>query len=205
MAGDDAGKAALRKWPTRTQLWSKPGSGVYWLRAQPKETGKKATGPRLVAPGSKLFKTQPDGLWITFGNDDETAGGARFADCVAVEVCGTMQNLWDKRWRFASRTSSSVLDVPKKWLKETVKTVGFAGPIRSRADLLGVEPVPVEVPVRYLRVLYTLPAARFPNAASELLLEGHEYLASQASLKVYHGQPMQRFLKGMAPHLHVRA
>lgn len=60
------------------------GTGA-WLRAQPPDTANRP-GPRLRAPGAALFTTQPDGLWVWFGPE------AKFADVLAIEVCGTVQN-----------------------------------------------------------------------------------------------------------------
>ena len=90
----------LKKWPTRTKHWPPLGGRGYWLRGQPRE-GKMA-GPKLASPGMKLFATQPDGLWIHFQ-------GVASCDVVVIEVCGTAQNLNDKRSRYFPSTHSFCL------------------------------------------------------------------------------------------------
>jgi hypothetical protein len=189
-----------------TQLWSPPESAVYWLRAQPKAKAKSqtATGPRLTSPGAALFKTQPDGLWVTLGiSKGDLSSAAEFIDCVVVEVCGNMQNVNDKRSRFAARTSSLMVELKESWLAEKVATPGYKGPLRSRSELLGGGLTDdTHLPVRHLRVLYTLPKAVYPDAVRSLLLEGHEYIAPHSKLGQYHGPPMQSFLRRMAPHQH---
>jgi hypothetical protein len=81
---DSEAKKILLKWPGRTRtVWAPPGSKGYWLRAQPQPPNGKAKGPRIMSPGAKMFATQPDGLWVYFGND--------CCDVAAIEVCGTVQ------------------------------------------------------------------------------------------------------------------
>ena len=63
---DSQAKTALRnQWSNATRLWSKGPAGALWLRAQPPSARGGTTHPRLVLPGTQLFSTQPDGLWVS--------------------------------------------------------------------------------------------------------------------------------------------
>lgn len=107
------------------------------------------------------FRTQPDGLWFTLGllRGDEHAK-AEFGDCVAIESCGNVQNLHDKRARYAARTTSLLLVVQQGWLDREVVLRGRGGTRRPRREILGGQ-LPssgdVLLPVRHLRLLYALP------------------------------------------------
>ena len=85
---DAEAKELLRGWPShsgdvvQSEVWPTPHGKGAWLRAQPTENPSEP-GPRLHAPGARLFSTQPDGLWVWF--DPE----AQFVDVLAIEVCGT--------------------------------------------------------------------------------------------------------------------
>jgi hypothetical protein len=116
---DAQAKVLLRGWPShrgdvvRSDAWPTPHGKGAWLRAQPPETASKP-GPRPRSPGAKLFSTQPDGLWVWFGPE------AQFADVLVIEVCGTAQNLNDKRSRYGPTTMSLLLITPRRWLLSEV-------------------------------------------------------------------------------------
>ncbi len=98
---DREAKEILKKWPMRTsKLWPPPGGKGFWLQGQPNRGA--AAGPRLSSPGAKLFNTQPDGLWLHFSDSDS-------CDAVVIEVCGTIQNLNDKRSRYIPASHSLVV------------------------------------------------------------------------------------------------
>lgn len=151
-------------------------------------------GPRISAPGAKLFTTQPDGLWVHFKSDVS-------CDVVAVEVCGTVQNLNDKRSRYMPSSHSLVLNVSKKWAEEEVATRGGVAKSRISAS----ESLPstirtdeISIPVRYLRVLYALPNEIYKVWGREHTPTGYEYFCPHSSLSTYNTQKMQSFLKGMS-------
>jgi hypothetical protein len=111
---DAAAKAILLKWPTRTStLWVPPTDAGHWIRAQPRDANSNIATPTLRTPGSSLFKTQPDGMWVFLNN-------SVYADAICVEVCGSQQNLNDKRSRYSADVRSLVLNCPLKWLSETI-------------------------------------------------------------------------------------
>src|ERR1044072_8950668 len=80
---DAQAKDILRTWPMVTKtLWSRPGGQGAWVRAQPQTAGATASGPKISAPGARLFGTQPDGMWAYFN-------GIESCDLIVVEVCGS--------------------------------------------------------------------------------------------------------------------
>jgi hypothetical protein len=66
-----------------------------------------------------LFTTQPDGLGAHFNE-------GKSCDVVAVEVCGTIQNLNDKRSRYIPASHSLILSCSAAWFTEEI-TVQNAG------------------------------------------------------------------------------
>jgi hypothetical protein len=199
---DREAKEAISAWPNETTIWSL-GTGISWLRAQPVANG--IAGPRLELPGAGAFKTQPDGLWISLGiHRRDTDTQATYADCVVIESCGRAQNFADKRSRYASRTSSLMLGLPKRWLDVVVGIQG--GGLRTRREVLrGLsEDEKLSLPVRQLRVLYALPddgsSKLYMRASSQLTLEAHEFVCPQSVLTQYNNQNTQAFLKRMGPH-----
>jgi hypothetical protein len=203
---DAQAKGALREWAVETRIWS-GGDYVHWLRAQPTAADDTARAPRLTVPGSSEFQTQPDGLWITLGvvkPVPEIPPQARFADCLVVEVCGTAQNLSDKRARYSARTSALIIEMRQPWLNLEISRQG--GGMQARRGLLGAAlPASGEVllPVRHLRVLYALDdqgaGSLYGRATTSLVMEAHEYLMPQRILRQWNAQRTQEFLKRMAP------
>lgn len=190
---DAEAKAILLEWPTTTtKLWPPPGGVGAWVRAQPKD-GKSA-GPRIFAPGSKSFSTQPDGLWAHFN-------GITSCDIVAVEVCGSVQNLNDKRSRYMPSTHSLVLRVGRRWVDEVVPG-GQGRAQSSRRQLAGTLPelstVSADVPIRVLRVLYALKNMDYKGWVPEHVPTGYEYFIPHSSLSTYTRPETQEFLKGMS-------
>ncbi|MFC7551689.1 hypothetical protein ACFQU7_04300 [Pseudoroseomonas wenyumeiae] len=54
----------------------------------------------------------PDGLWLHFSPDPADA----WCDILCIEACSTLQNLLDKRSRFAPSTTSLLAVCPVPWL-----------------------------------------------------------------------------------------
>ena len=194
---DSEGKALLRRWPERTRLWPPPCGSGYWIRAQPSDHAPP--GPKLFSPGAKLFGTQPDGLWVYFG-------GSSFCDVVAVEVCGTIQNLNDKRSRYIPASHSVVLRCSLAWLTACIRLQHGGEHPRWRA--VGTfDTVPVEdlsIPVRHLRVLYGLPSSLYHKWCREHTPTGSEFFCPHSSLATYNSQAMQKFLARMSSASHFR-
>jgi len=189
---DAEAKKILLKWPTRTKtVWPAPGGKGYWVRGQPKDGS--ATGPKLSSPGAKLFTTQPDGLWIHFA---DTA----YCDVVAVEVCGTVPNLNDKRSRYIPATHSLVLQVSPDWFEEQIKVQKGSQKPRWEA-VVTIQKKPSEdlrLPIRHLRVLYALPNDIYHSWCSQHTPTGYEFYCPHSSLDSYKSGKMQRFLRQMS-------
>ena len=189
---DSEAKRILLKWPMRTKrLWPVPGSEGFWIRGQPKDT--KAPGPTISSPGAVLFKTQPDGLWAYFGNTES-------CDVVAIEVCGSIQNLNDKRSRYMPASNSLVLNARLAWLTETISLQkGGKSPRWKAVGSLKSKPKSdLVVPIRHLRVLYALPNKVYDDWCSNHTPTGFEYFCRHSSLDSYNSQKMQQFLRQMS-------
>lgn len=132
-----------------------------------------------------------------------------YADCVVIESCGTEQNLFDKRSRYAARTTSTLLELRRSWLEEEIRLPGRGGPLRSRGSALGGtlgdlrERERVVLPVRHLRVLYALPdegpQSLLARVRNRMTFEAHEFVCPQRLLTQWNLGGMQDFLKRMAP------
>lgn len=192
---DTKAKAALAKWPNcSTKLWPASAASGAWLRAQP-VTGR-VTHPRLKEAGTRVFLTQPDGLWVFM------SPSGNFADCIAVEVSGNQQNLADKRSRYAPSTTATVLDCPRVWLRSQIARGRGA---RCRWQLAGFDSSPtrnVELPVRFLRVLFFLKHELYKRWCAAAVPAPHEFVAAYGSIKSYNSQKMQEFLRRMTPDKH---
>ena len=188
---DAEAKQILLSWPTRTNIWPPPGGTGYWLQAQP--SSSSITGPRISSPGATQFRTQPDGLWAFFHPFSS-------CDLVAVEVCGTSQNLNDKRSRYIPSSHSLVLSVSASWLNHKITIQG--GGQRTRWNSTGtLTEAPVSdlvLPVRHLRVLYALPNTLYHKWCSEHTPTGYEFFSPHSSLSNYNSPPFQEFLKRMS-------
>jgi hypothetical protein len=200
-------------WPNRPTSW--PG-GKRWLRGRPGAEGETRL-PSLNRAVTGAV-SEPDGLWIGFVNrpQDELPVAV---DLFAIEICGTDQNLYDKRSRFLPATSSLTLRVQKSWLDRVVTVQ--RGATRRRFEAVDSFQTPpgkdLHLPVRSIRVLYVLPndprhrSARsglclFHRALISVPLEGHEYLLEQSRLSQARSTSVQELIKRMLlPHCRVDA
>jgi hypothetical protein len=132
-------------------------------------------------------------LWVHFNN-------ARSCDVVAVEVCGTIQNLNDKRSRYIPASHSLLLSCGVAWLKEeiTVQKAGKRPRWRACASFDREPTSDLQVPVRHLRVLYGIPNALYGKWCREHTPTGYEFFAQHSSLATYNSPPMQTFLRQMS-------
>src|SRR5271166_3032757 len=111
MTLDSIVRARLRKWPQRPP-GLKSQSNDAWLRGRPCDKQGATVHPYLKLPGSTRFRTLPDGLWLNFGGTVVEP----FVDIFAIEACGSLPNLLDKRSRFAPSTQSLLAVCPVPWL-----------------------------------------------------------------------------------------
>lgn len=189
---DSEAKAILLKWPGRTsKLWRPPGGKGFWLRGQPK--AGRIAGPKLSSPGALLFATQPDGLWVHFREINS-------CDVVAIEICGTDQNLNDKRSRYIPASHSLVLTCSRRWLEEEVKVQGRGWKVRwlAAGTFAQLPAGDISVPVRHLRVLYAIPNALYDRWCPNHVPTGYEFFCPHSSLDGYNSQKMQSFLRQMS-------
>jgi hypothetical protein len=169
-------KQRLRAWPQRP-----PGLPSQefdaWLRGRPADD-MGTCHPFLKIPGSTRFRTLPDGLWLNFGGTTKEP----YADVFAVEACSTLQNLLDKRSRFAPSTHSLLAVCPVPWLLAPVMA-GDPTPRWQATGVLFKEPLlPFVLPVRTMHVLYGLKRDHYAGFLRHQLPHAHEYFAPMEAL-----------------------
>lgn len=167
------------------------------MQAQPKPPAPGATaGPTLNSPGADLFNTQPDGLWIYMKEG--------YADVIIIEVCGNIQNVNDKRSRYAPFGHGLVVRCPLPWLLEnvTVQRGGQKPRWQASVTLATAPTADMMLPVRHLRVLIAIPNASFKSWRENNTPGPHEYYTQHSSLNSYTGPKFQQLLRGMSPASH---
>ncbi len=138
----------------------------------------KLIGPYLKIPGSSRLRTLPDGLWLNFGGTYEEP----FVDILAIEACSTLQNLLDKRSRFAPSTHSTMCLCPLEWLRAPI-TVTDPTPRWKTTGVILHEPMQhVVIPVREMRVLYGLKQDHYRGFARHQLPHAHEFFVPMETL-----------------------
>ena len=187
--------AQLQKWPNRPPGLPSVGGADTWLRGRPGPVASSCH-PFLKLPGSDRMRTLPDGLWLNFGG----TVAEPFADIFAVEACGTLQNLLDKRSRFAASTHSMLAFCPLPWLLAPVSASSTM--LRWQATtVLAAEPVTaLVVPVRDMRVMYGLKPRHYGTFAASQIPHAHEYFVPMDALTAEdgHQNPYLRELVGRA-------
>jgi len=171
-------RARLQRWPQ-----SPPGSGRpsttpdHWLRGRP-GASSECSHPFLKFPGSSQLRTLPDGLWLHFAGTP----GEPFVDIFAIEACGSLQNLLDKRSRFAPSTHSLLAVCPLPWLLGPA-SVGEATPRWILTGVLRQPPlVPLVLPVRDVRVMYGLKQRHYEGFMKNQIPHPHEYFVPMQAL-----------------------
>ena len=129
------------------------------------------------------WRTLPDGLWLNFGGTFKDP----YVDILAVDACGTLSNLLDKRSRFVPSTHSLQAVCPVRWLLAPI-TPGELTPRWRATGLLLQEPVvPLVLPVRSWRVLYGLKQQHYQGFVRHQLPHAHEYFVPMDSLTAEDG------------------
>jgi hypothetical protein len=165
----------LRQWPQRPP-------GLYgrkdaWLRGRPTEESVSCH-PFLKFPGSNRLRTLPDGLWLNFGGTPVEP----FVDIFAIEACGTLSNLLDKRSRFAPSTQSLMAVCPVPWLLAPVVPDDPTPRWRATGVLEHEPAIPLVLPVRDVRVVYALKRQHYNGFADNQLPHPHEYFMPMEAL-----------------------
>lgn len=176
----------LQQWPQRPPGLCKPPLRERWLRGRPGDPSLDPTPPAqpfLKFPGSNRMRTLPDGLWLNFGGTPDEP----FADIFAIEACGSLQNLLDKRSRFAPSTRSLVAVCPVSWLMAPVMPNDATPRWKATGVLRGVPAVPLVLPVRDIRVMYALKQRQYNGFAECQLPQPHEYFVPMEALVAENG------------------
>jgi len=188
-------RARLAQWPQRPPGIARPTMGGGWLKGRPVEkTG--GTHPFLKFPGSDRLRTLPDGLWLNFGGTPIEP----FVDIFAVEACSTLENLLDKRSRFAPSTHSLLAVCPVPWLMAPV-TLTDPTPRWQATGVLRCAPtLPLVLPVRDVRVMYGLKPSHYQGFAENQVPHAHEYFVPMTALtaRESHADPALRELVSRA-------
>lgn len=178
---DELVRRRLRTWPQRPPgaLESSKQRGT-WMRARPadhRDRASPANAPFLRLPGSQRLRTLPDGLWLHFSPDPADA----YCDILCIEACSTLQNLLDKRSRFAPSTTSLLTVCPLPWL--TACLPNMTVPRWKMIKLLKQEPTaPLVLPIRDVRVLYGLKPRQYDGFARTQMPQAHEYFCPMDAL-----------------------
>jgi hypothetical protein len=171
----------LKRWPQRPPgLRPSRHRNDAWLRARP-GGDSDATHPFLKLPGSTKLRTLPDGLWMNFGGTPAEP----YVDIFAVEACASMQNLLDKRSRFAPSTQSTLAVCPLLWLLAPV-TAADPTPRWQATGVIPQEPTHHFVlPVRDMRVLYGLQNHHYEGFSQNQLPHAHEFFVPMEALTAF--------------------
>lgn len=176
---DLAVRAQLQKWPQRppgvVASTKQPGT---WLRARPGDSDTCAY-PFLKLPGSNRLRTLPDGLWLHFSPSPLDP----YVDIICIEACSSVQNLLDKRSRFAPSTSSLLACCPVPWLLAPAQPDALPVPRWRLIRMLHKEPAaPLVLPVRDVRVLYGLKRRHYEGFMQGQVAHAHEFFCPMEAL-----------------------
>ena len=170
-------KESLRLWPQRPPGLKPRRGKESWLRGRP-SGDMCGCNPFLKLPGSTKLRTLPDGLWLNFGGSFEEP----YVDIFAVEACSTLQNLLDKRSRFAPSTHSLLAVCPVPWLMAPVAANDATPRWRATAVFRFEPTIPAAIPVREMRVLYGLKDQDYAGFARHQLPHAHEFFIPMKQL-----------------------
>ena len=168
----------LRQWPQRPPgLNDEHGDKDGWLRGRPDESAA-SNFPFLKIPGADWMRTLPDGLWLNFGGTVHEP----YVDIFAIEACGSLTNLLDKRSRFAPSTHSLLAVCPTQWLLRPVSETD-ATPRWKVTRVIRAEPTrPLVLPVRDIKVMYALKKQHYKGFTRTQVPHAHEYFVPMDAL-----------------------
>lgn len=193
---DADAKNIMRKWPNTTTSLFGGTDDRPWLRAQPKNANHRATTPFLLTAGNEALKTQPDGMFVRPVND------FRSLDVICFEVCSSLQNLQDKRSRYAPSNASLVIETRADWWNEEVhQTVTRWEKVCDEGDAEEVED-DEWYPIRYLRVVFVLNSDHLEVFRLNGVAAGHEYFIRNQSLGSINSGGFREFLDRLSPSHH---
>ena len=139
--------------------------------------------PFLKLPGSNRLRTLPDGLWLHFS----PSAVDPYVDILCIEACSSLQNLLDKRSRFAPSTSSLLAVCPLPWLLAPVQP-NDPTPRWRLVRMLKAEPIqPLTLPVRDIRVVFGLKSRHYEGFARSQVAHPHEFFCPMEALTAERG------------------
>lgn len=174
---DSQVRMRLQSWPQRPPGLLANRRDAHWIRARPAERNGH-NQPFLKLPGSMRLRTMPDGMWLGFGGTPAEP----YVDLIAIEACGSISNLLDKRSRFAPSTQSLMAVCPMRWLR------GPKGHAEGEArwQLTGIlRAIPdgcLVVPVRDMRVVYALKQRQYDGFLTSQVPHAHEFFVPMDAL-----------------------
>ncbi len=171
-------KSRLKRWGQRPPGVKSRRGKESWLRGRPSEDEAKISSPFLKLPGSSRLRTLPDGLWLNFGG----TYAEPFVDILAIEACSTLQNLLDKRSRFAPSTHSMMCLLPVEWLLTPIAPNDPTPRWKTTGVVLHEPFQDIVVPVREMRVLYGLKNDHYKGFARHQLPHAHEFFVPMETL-----------------------
>ncbi|MGH7071699.1 MAG: hypothetical protein ACREFO_17040 [Acetobacteraceae bacterium] len=171
-------RARLQCWPQSPPGAVSPKTAPdHWLRGRPGAISENSH-PFLKFPGSSRLRTLPDGLWLHFGG----TAGEPFVDIFAIEACGSLQNLLDKRSRFAPSTHSLLAVCPLPWLLAPVSAPETIPRWQLTGVLRRLPTGPLVLPVRDVRVMYGLKQRHYDGFIKTQIPHPHEYFVPMRAL-----------------------
>ncbi len=108
-------------------------------------------------------------------------------DILAIEACSTIQNLLDKRSRFAPSTHSLMCVCPTGWLLAPIAASDDTPRWRTTGVILHEPFNDVIIPVREMRVLYGLKKDHYKGFARHQLPHAHEFFVPMETLTAERG------------------
>jgi hypothetical protein len=177
-------KSRLKRWGQRPPGIRPRRGRESWLRGRPSEDETSISSPFLKIAGSSRLRTLPDGLWLNFGG----SFAEPFVDILAIEACGTIQNLLDKRSRFAPSTHSMMCSCPILWLLAPMPATDPMPRWRITGVILHEPFNDVVMPVREMRVLYGLKGHHYKGFARHQLPHAHEFFVPMETLTEEHSE-----------------
>lgn len=191
---DAQAKQILLQWPSASPGFFGGSNPQPWIQAQPKNPNRRATAPYLSLAGSSQLVTRPDGMWLRMYPTEQCA------DVVVVEVCGSLQNFFDKRSRFSPSTNSLVIHVLLAWLREAIGTAPNARQSRwQKSGAFSSQPQNnLILSVRTMSVLFALKQGDYNIVKSHGLAAGHEFFVRHSSLTGHTAPLFRSFLARIA-------
>lgn len=171
-------KSRLKRWGQRPPGVKARRGKEAWLRGRPSEDNERICSPFLKIPGSTRLRTLPDGLWLNFGG----SYAEPFVDILAIEACSTLQNLLDKRSRFAPSTHSMMCLCPLEWLLSPITPTDPTPRWKTTGVILHEPAHDIVIPVREMRVLYGLKNDHYKGFARHQLPHAHEFFVPMDAL-----------------------